>query len=200
MYLNYRQGSFFDTDYQSAGLMLSWFPFYELSFDVKCSSGFLAYDRHAFDLVSIDTTYQWMDTGEEQRDRFHEIALDLEIYKWGLLKLGFAYRWSRSNSYGYTYYCPDIHMRWAMGLPWEITLQVYGVLQWKRYEDALEPLLQIRPDSEYEENSFAVIDASRDIFRDCSLRFRMGWYRNESPFRSHYYQKRLVSCGATLRF
>ena len=199
-FLNYSQGTYFDTRYQNGGLLLEYTPFHELAVDIRWSMGTFTYDRNAFEYEFVDTAYQWMDRGEKQKDRFQEIAVYLEIYHWGLLRVGGSYQWNHSNSYGYSYDCPELHLMFAKELPWNMMLRFYGTLRWKRYRDELLPLLQIRPDAENEESSFLVADLCRDIFKDCSLRFRFGWYRNESPFRSYYYQKNLISFGLTQRF
>lgn len=199
-FLDYTQGTYFDTKHQSISLILTVAPIPEVTFDLQGTTGKLKYERHAFEYVWADTAYQWFDLGRRQKDHFHEISAQIEIYKWALCRIRCSYQKNVSNSYGYSHSCPELRMIIAKSLPWDLTLRFFWTLQWKQYVDSFQPLLQIRPDSENEESSFTIIDISKDFFKNSSLRFRLGWYRNESPFRDRYYEKNLLSLGFTQRF
>lgn len=199
-HLDYVRGTYFDTRYFGMGLSVAYMPRNGLKLDFDWSVGTSGYERNAFAFESQDTAYTWIDLGVWQEDRFHEIAFEVEVYRRWLLHVGFAYQRSISNSYGYSYECPRVWIMCAKTFPWDLTLTLYGTLQWKRYLDSIQPLLQIRPDAESEESNFAVVEISKDVFKTYSIRFRLAWYKNESFFRSTYYEKRLISIGLTKRF
>jgi len=198
--LDYRQGFYFDVRNQSGGFFIEYQVMPEITLDFRWTIGAFQYERHSFTYILLDTSYQWMDLGVQQNDQYQVISTQLEIYKWALMRIGFSCRWNDSNSYGYGYACPEIRIIMAKSFPWDLTLRFYWSHRWKKYTDTLEPLLQIRPDTENEESSFTVLDISKDIMAKSSFRIRLGWYRNESPFRDRYYTKNLFSIGFTQRF
>lgn len=199
-FLDYREGYYFDTRYQNGGVSVEYTPLPEVSLGIRWTMGVFRFDRHNYSFILVDSTYEWIDLGEQQKDHFHEISTQLEIYKWALVRLGFSYQKNESNGYGYGYSCPEIRLIVAKNLPWNLTLRFFWTFRWKRYSDTLQPLLQVRPDSESEESSFTVVDISKDLMKNCSIRIRGGWYRNESPFRGRYYKKNLLLIGFTQRF
>lgn len=199
-YLNYSAGDFFDTGFSNMGFTLTHRPFPEIAIDLTIRKGKLNFNRNAFQYSVVDSVVQWNDLGVEQSDEFTAIALRCQLYYWALWEIRFSYQNHTSNSYGYAYNLPEVEFIFAKGLPLKFILRFYGTLQWKNYSDDLEPLLQVRPDSEYEESSFVVLDLSRDISKKTSLALRVGWYNNESPFRDFYYRKTLTSIGLTKRF
>jgi hypothetical protein len=126
--------------------------------------------------------------------------LQAEWYGWALLRIGISYRRNVSNSYGYAYEVPTIHVLGARALPWKLTVRIFVSLQWKTYTDPLQPFLQIRPDTEIEENNTMVLDLSRDFGRGWEIVLRSAWYQNESPFRNLFYKKRVIGIGLSKRF
>jgi hypothetical protein len=200
-FLNYSRGLNYDYRYRGGGIRLGLALWSRLTWDLRWTLGSLRYDRYAFAYEKIDPqTYQWFDLGMTQKDDLQEISTTLEIYKWALIRIEFSYLKNSSNSYGYSYTGPKINVLAAKSLPWSLTLRFYWTLLLKNYTDSLQPLLQLRPDTENEENNFTLIDISKDLKQNLSLRFRMGWYQNESPFRDLYYEKNLISLGLTQRF
>jgi len=54
--------------------------------------------------------------------------------------------------------------------------------------------------TEKKESNFAVLDLSRDLTSFLTLMPRIAWHKNESPWASLYYQKRLINLGVEMRF
>ena len=129
-----------------------------------------------------------------------EFATGLEIYQWIFAGIQLSYQKIQSNNYGYAYTCPRLRCILAKSFKWDLTVRFYWSLYLKDYSDDLKPILQVFPDSENEENSFTVVDLSKDLRNQLSVHVRLGWYQNESPFRDLYYQKQLLSMGLTKRF
>ena len=199
--LDYVEGVNFDYDYRGGGVLLEMALMPRVTWEFQFVLGESRYERTAFGYEKTDDyTYQWIDRGRVQEDDLQEVSTTLEVYQWALVQFGYSYQWNLSNSYGYSYNQPQLNVLVAKTLPWGLAVRFYWVLQMKDYTDSLTPLLQIRPDTENEENSFTLVDLSKDLMQNLSLRFRLGWYKNESPFRDRYYKKNLISMGFTQRF
>lgn len=199
--LDYAEGSQFDYQYRNGGILLEFAFWPGVQWDLQLTLGALHYDRSAFDYEEMTfQTYQWFEKGIQQKDHLKEVSTTLEVYKWALIRIGFSYQKNTSNSYGYSYRCPKIKILAAKSFPWGLTLSLYWTLLLKQYTDSLQPILQLRPDTENEENSFILADLSKDLRNNLSLRFRLGRYKNESPFRDLYYEKNIISVGITQRF
>ncbi|HEX9934019.1 MAG TPA: hypothetical protein VGB38_02380, partial [bacterium] len=163
--------------------------------------GKVDYNRQAYGISSRSANFeQWTALGKSQKDPFGECSLQCEWTRWILLRVGLGYEVNRSNSYGYAYQRPKAHVLavkstasgWTFGFFWTSLV--------KRYSDSLRPILQIRPESENEENNVILADVAKTLDRGTSVKMQLGLYRNESPFRNLYYQKTLYSLGLTHSF
>ena len=190
---DYRQGSI--------GLCVERDLAARLTGKLQYSLGRLMYDRTALDYRLFGSgAYQWVSLGEEQEDSRQEVTASLEFYRKVLMSCDLSYTSNRSNGYGYGYDQFGCQFLVARTLPRDLTMRLYWAFLLKQYTDNLRPLLQFRPDTENEENSYALIDLSKDLKERISLRIRLGYYRNESPFRDLYYEKSVCSAGVTGRF
>ncbi len=198
--MDWLAGRYFDTTHQRIGLTLSLEVRPGFTVELRSSLGEGAYQRNAFTSVETDSTIDWMDLGVTQKDNLREVTVSMEWYGWALVQVNGMFQQIKSNSYGYAYTQPEFSATVVKPIPWKLSLALRAVIRWKRYTDSLRPLFQIRPDTENEESSYVVADLSRDISRTASCRIRLGWYRNESPFRNLFYEKQVVSLGLTQRF
>ena len=199
--LDYAEGNLYDYHYCYGGINIDLSVSSHIIWNVRFILGQSCYDRQAYEYEQVfDNTYQWFDLNQSQKDDIWEISSHIEIYKWALIQIQLSYQNNRSNSYGYSYHSPRIKVAAAKNLPWGLTIRLYWTLLMKRYTDSLQPHLQLRPDSENEENNFALIDLSKDIRENLSLRFRYGQYQNESRFQDRYYKKNIISLGFAHRF
>jgi len=199
-FLDYTGGTFFDTKHQQCGISLEHAFLPEISAYLQWSISRYLYERNAFEYAKRDSIYQWEDLGKRQSDYFQEISSCVEIYQGALIRILFSYQKNVSNSYGYSYSCPEMQIMIAKSFFWDMTVRLFWNHRWKKYRDSLYPLLQLRPDSENEESSFTLIDISKDFMKKCSITLRLGRHENESPFRDRYYKKSLVSLGFSQRF
>ncbi len=199
-WLNYKDGTVFDYEYMSGGLTFDFMISPKFIWDVQIEAGTMRFNRQVLSFESFDfQPYTWIYNNDQQKDNVQEISAGLELYQWVLIHGRIFYQTCRSNSYGYSYSMPGIMLIAAKALPWNMTLRLYWNLQLKRYTDSLQPILQMYPDSEHEENNYFLVDFSKDLSAKTSLRMRFGMYRNESPFRDRYYRKNLISLGFTQR-
>ena len=200
-HLDYADGSLFDFNRLNAGLRCNVSLSHRLNWKIQALIGRIDYQRQALDYQVLDVdTYQWIILDHRQRDRICEISSTLEFYYFALIRCIGAYQWISSNSYGYAHTRPKLQIIAAKTFPWSFTLRAYWTLNLKDYKDSLQPILQVSPDTETEENSFILVDVIKDLKDDFSMRLRIGKYRNESPFRDLYYKKTLISFGLSKRF
>lgn len=200
-FLDYADGVIYDYLHQGAGVRIECAVTRSFNWNISWTFGNLRFDREAQDYEPIDLfNFQWTNLDKKQKDHHQELSTSIELYYWILLRIQYAYERNMSNSYGFTYNRPKFNILAAKNLKWGFTLRFYWNMLLKKYSDSLQPILQIRPDTENEENSFLLVDLSKDITKNMSVRFRMGWYRNESPFRDLYYEKTLISGGLSHRF
>jgi hypothetical protein len=196
--MNYETGENYDYNYQGYGIQLTCFISYKIRLDLQWNTGTTKFLRDAFIFSPCDSL--WHNKGILQRDLTEKYAIHLEMLYWALMRIGFSFRKNNSNSYGHDYQIPKLNCMVVFYLPEEFSINLLGTKQWKHYQESLIPILQIRPDSENEENSHIVMDIAKDLTSKYTVRIRFGWYRNESPFRDQYYEKTVVSAGFSCEF
>lgn len=200
-WLDHDQGRYFDFQQIGVGLTLEQTFSEQLLGKLQFSLGESEFNRAAVAYEPLlPQEFPWLTLAEQQSDNRREIMAALEFYGWALLQCDVSYVTNRSNAYGYAYNLWKTRILLGKTLPWDLTLRLYWTALYKEYTEDLEPLLQVRPDTENEENSHTLVDLSRDLGAAYSLRIRLGWYRNESPFRDLYYEKTVISSGLTRRF
>jgi hypothetical protein len=199
--MNYEAGKNYDYNQSAYGINLTWFVSSRMKLNFQWTSGVSTFDRDAFgyQIVSPGDSL-WYNKNISQMDRIEAYSIDLEMLYWALVRIGFCWEKNDSNSYGYSSIVPEIHGLIVIDLPGTFYINLLGTRQWKKYQDSLFPILQIRPDSENEENSFIVTELSKDLGQKHTASIRFGWYRNESPFRNLYYEKTLISIGYAYAF
>lgn len=199
--LNDAQGSEFDYRQAGAGVSLERSLADRLSATVQYTVSSFRFSRTALDYRPADPEPgTWVDLGVAQEDTRQEVVTSLELFRGALLHWDLSYTAHQSNRYGDAYRAFRLQFLAAKPLPWRLTTRLYWTVLLKKYTDSLRPVLQVQPDSESEESSYVLTDLSRDLRPQTSLRIRLGYYRNESVFRDHYYEKVVSSAGITERF
>ncbi|MBN2356467.1 hypothetical protein JXO59_10160 [candidate division KSB1 bacterium] len=156
------------------------------------------FQRYAF--RGSDDSYSFWPTSYRQRDDCLALGLGAEaVWPTLLINLGYRYEMDESNSYGYSYHRHVVTLSFVKSLG-EFYIRGHSAIQVKRYHDNLLPFYPLQLDTEREESNFIVLDVSRDLCSFMGLVLRAAWYKNESPWASLYYEKRLVSLGAEFRF
>lgn len=169
-----------------------------LTGQVKSGYRLINFQRNAISPKSQGLYIDYLDF--RQQDDHYYFSIQGSIQKKALSN--FQYRYSRnlSNSYGFSYrqhratlslVCP-LHEKWL--------LRIYGGLQRKKYDEALNKIIQTELDTEREISNFFITDFSTDLTDKLSLLLRYSWYNNESPLPGRYYQKTILSCSFEYRF
>lgn len=191
-------GSDYDSESDGYGFFLSWLPFSGLSVDVQWSRLITHFDRFAYTRQTAPTFWQALDVS--QKDRSTQISCWIEFYHEALFRIGYSQKTNRSNSYGYAYHCPKLTFLISRQLTPKWTFTIYFNMQQKQYSDDLSPVFLIHPDTEREDNNYLMVTIDRDLSAKTSLQFKGGSTRNESPFRSRYYNKTFFHVGIITRF
>ncbi len=196
--LDYAQSDYYDYSgplyYAQIGLPVA----RGLTLSPQVSLGRLHLNRQAY--RPTQDRRSWLPSTEKQNDRLGLYSLRADWLVEGiLLNLSYNFETYRSNSYGFDFDKHQFTFMFAKKLA-GILFRGYGTIQKKSYLDALLPFWLLELDTEKEESNFAVLDLSRDFTSFLTLMLRIAWYKNESPWASFYYQKRLINLGTEMRF
>ena len=196
--LDYAQSDYYDYSGPLYYAQIS-FPIVRgLSLSPQVSFGRLYMDRLAYRTTADRKS--WLPTQEKQDDRLRIYSLRADwMVKGILLNLSYNFETYRSNSYGFNFDRHQFTFMFAKQVV-GILLRGYGTIQKKSYLDDLLPFWLLELDTEKEESNFAVLDLSHDLTSFLTLMLRTAWYKNESPWASLYYQKRLINIGMEMRF
>ncbi|MCD6117867.1 hypothetical protein J7K93_12695 [bacterium] len=171
----------------------------KISYALEFSTCYRNFNRPAYGYKESDIG-TLAEKSYNQHDRTNTAAVSLRFYSWALVDLRATVDLNKSDSFGYSFYRPQISITSARVITDNLTITLKGVIRKKNYTDSISSLFQIRPETEEEENSFVVLDICRDIGESKSIRMRLGSYINESPFRERYYRKTVISVGFSFRF
>ncbi len=137
--------------------------------------------------------------GKLQRDTLRRVEVDFKFYKVLLISGGYAFLKNRSNSYGYSFNAHRLTVALGKTFPKEISLQLYGILQLKRYTEHIQGFPLVPIPRETEGNLF-VVKLSKDITDRCGIDAQYGLYRDESVRGDGFHTKSLYSCSLSLSF
>jgi hypothetical protein len=153
---------------------------------VGAGTGSFRFNRRAVRISSATPVVE----GFNQRDEFVRVALDAQYLRGIFVALGYAYLDNDSNSFGnsYAYHRVDVTTRLRIRNP-DLSLGLSLRLESRDYADDLSRFDVINFDSEREENNHVIVELSRPLREDLSVKVRTGWHRNESVFRDRFYER-----------
>lgn len=135
-------------------------------------------------------------TRPRQIDHMHQLGT---IVTWlGAVSVQGEYwfRYSDSNSYGFSYVSHQFGLQVLRRLPWQMLFQFYGQLELR---DFLEPAPNLTGggslDTGDADNNVFLLRLVKDMAPNYSLEARYGRYRNESITLNRYYSKNIISVG-----
>jgi len=192
--MGYNDSDLFNYKSRMDGVMLIWYGSPKFQTFIYYQTELMKFNRTAYGWDHPTPEGRFLPKDERQSNLLRDVSVGTEWMHWLLCRIEVHYQWQVSNSYGYDYQRPWIELIAVKSLPHEWTFRAYGKYQKKKYTDSLEPF-QISPLIEIEENTHVLCDLIKDISDRHSLRFRIGWYLNESPFRNLYYEKTRISIG-----
>jgi hypothetical protein len=195
--LNYRASTFYDFQGTELGLVLSKNISRHLALEANFSQNQLKYQRNIYK-ISLPNQLIYQD--EKQLDNLSLFSFQASYLSFLLVKLGYFYEVNKSNNFGFSYQKQYWVFNFSKKFFSDYLIQFYLTFQNKNYNDQFGPFFQMQLDTEQEENNFFIVDISRTFTSNTSIFLRYGYYKNESPFRSEYYQKQLITTGLEIRF
>ncbi|GEM_PF-1714539 len=195
--LNYRASTFYDFQGTELGLALSKNISRHLVLEASLSQNQLKYQRNIYKLGAPN---QLIYQNEQQLDNLSLFSFQASYLSFFLVKLGYFYEDNQSNNFGFSYQKHYWGFNTSKKFFSHYLIQFYLTFQNKKYKDQFGPFFQMQLDTEQEENNCFIIDISRSFTSNISIFLRYGYYKNESPFRSEFYQKQLITSGLEIRF
>lgn len=135
-----------------------------------------------------------------QQDDHYYCSIQGSVQKKVLSNLEYQFARNLSNSYGFSYREHRLTLSLVCLLHQRLLFRMYGGLQRKKYDEALNKFIETELDTEREISNFFITDFSTDLTDKLSLLLRYSYYNNESPVPGRYYQKTLLSCSIEYRF
>lgn len=194
-YLNYHRFNF-TTHHFSLSLAKRVAP--PLTCQIKSGYRLINFQRNAISPKSQELFIDYLDF--RQQDDHYYFSIQGSLQKKVLSNLVYQIARNLSNSYGFSYWEHRATLSMVWPLHQKVLLRIYGGLQRKKYDEALNKIIQTELDTEREISNFFIADFSTDLTDKLSLLLRYSWYNNESPVPGRYYQKTLLSCSLEYRF
>ncbi len=169
-----------------------------LTGQLKSGYRLINFQRNAISPKSQEIYIDYLDF--RQQDDHYYCSIQGSIQKKLLSNLEYQFARNFSNSYGFSYREHRLTLSLVCPLHQRLLLRMYGGLQRKKYDEALNKIIETELDTEREISNFFITDFSADLTEKLSLLFRYSWYNNESPVPGRYYQKTLLSCSFEYRF
>jgi hypothetical protein len=127
----------------------------------------------------------------EQSDLLRAATVGLQLYRGTLANLTYGYLWNRSNSFGYGYSAHRLDLLLVRHLARGVDLQVYLILQFRSYDDPVDPLPQAGAD-EYEQ-TMGVVKLSRQLTGRLGASLQYSFTRNGARRTGDFYRKHVTS-------
>ncbi len=156
------------------------------------------YQRYALSPESVSIYPIALDF--RQQDNYYYVSFQGSMQRKVLSNLEYQFSRNSSNSYGFSYREHRLILSLVYPLHQRLLLRIYGGLQRKKYDEALNKIIVTEYDTEREISNFFITDFSTELADKLSLLFRYSWYYNESPIPGRYYQKMLTSVSLEYRF
>lgn len=153
-----------------------------------------------FQRNAISPLSQEFDVNFQQQDDHYYLSAQASVQKKILSNLEYQFARNLSNSYGFSYREHRLTLSLVCPLHQRLLFRMYGGLQRKKYDEALNRIIETELDTEREISNFFFTDFSTDLTDNLSLLLRYSYYNNESPVPGRYYQKTLLSCSFEYRF
>jgi hypothetical protein len=169
-----------------------------LTGQLKSGYRLINFQRKAISPKSQEIYVDYLDF--RQQDDHYYFSIQGSLQKMVLSNLEYHFSRNSSNSYGFSYREHRITLSLVCPLHQRLLLRIYGGLQRKKYDEALNKIIVTEFDTEREISNFFITDFSTDVSDKLSLLLRYSWYNNESPVPGRYYQKTLLSCSFEYRF
>lgn len=170
------------------------------TFSVQLKSGYRIIDFQRYALSHDSQLNDIRYLNYRQNDDNTYFSIQGSFQKKVLSSLTYQYQRNSSNSYGFSFQEHRVTLSLISPISKTFFVRLYGGVERKRYDEALNKIIVTEFDSEREISNFLIVDFSADISSYMSLLFRWSWYNNESPVPGRYYAKSLASISLEYRF
>jgi len=138
---------------------------------------------------------------QERVDNLREFCIGLQWVERVLINPNYAFQRSKSNSPEYSFHAHQLSILTASPLCWEVTMQLYGHLQLRKFDAQKTPPFH-PPDEDNTEQARNIIifSLTRDIFKNCSLEARYLLSQADLPSSSMKYTKQSFSFTMSYSF
>jgi hypothetical protein len=127
-----------------------------------------------------------------QRDEYRRVGFDAEYLRGFYVGLGYTLLDNDSNSFGNSYRYHRVEASFGDRLSESLSVRLLLKAETRRYDDDLSGFDVINFDSEREDNNAVVGEVGQSLLPGLTLKFRIGWHRNESILRDRQYDKWLA--------
>jgi len=196
--LDYRRSSYFDFNGYEYGLTVNKNLSRQFSVEFGLVFNKLTFDRQAIDRPLAENFILVLE--ENQLDKIQRYFIKLQYVRRIYASIGYFAEQDVSNSYGFSFQNQWIMLSLSKKLSPEILLRLYAMMQKKKYRETYGSFIPLELDSEREDSNFIICDLSRTLLENLSMFLRLALFHNESPYRSQYYQKHVVTLGLDYRF
>lgn len=157
----------------------------------------LDYDRPALALYSADSV---VELTEKQSDLLREVSANAQVYRGALIHLSYGLLDNLSNSFGYGFRAHRFQVLVTRHIAWEIDGQVYLNLQFRKYDDPLNPLPGAESEADEYEQTMGIFKLSRQFMGRYGVALQYGFHRNGARRSGAFYRKHVftVSLDASL--
>jgi len=157
--------------------------------------------HHGFSSIQIEKETDLPIYGPDRDDSYRHAHIGLQFMGGGLYRLEYGYRSRQSNSIDAESRRHEIRWLASTRLPWNVSLQLYGMLEHTSYVNIAElDRYFIQRSGELEANpddNLVAVRLARPVARGWSVEARSAWYRNESLVVREYYRKQVWTVGIT---
>ncbi len=196
--LDYWSSSVFDfSGYEIGSTLLKRFSRRFVA-ELGASQTHRVYQRSAYDRPLSDYFVLILD--ERQQDAIRKYWCQLQYMGQIYASIHYFYESNASNSYGFSYQNQAMTLSLSRKLSGRMLLRIHAMLQKKKYQETWSAIVPVELDTEKEDSNFLILDLSRSLTERYSAFLRLAIYRNESPYRSLYYRKQLITGGLEYTF
>ncbi|MCK4416631.1 MAG: hypothetical protein KAV99_00500 [Candidatus Latescibacteria bacterium] len=143
---------------------------------------------------------EWQPREEPQRDSLLQTGFNFKFYRLFLMNGSYSFLTSSSNSCGYSFSAHRFTLLLGKMLTNQISLQLYGIFQLKRYTDNIPEIPLVFVPHKELEGTVLVAKLSGDITDRYAIDVKYALHRDESVQRDRFHTKSLYSSSLSLTF
>jgi len=198
--LNYAVNDYYDYTGLETGIALTKNFSRKLSLELGWRHLCLEFNRTAQQGVQPFPERHFFSFAQNQADKIQKYSLQFLYAGQWFCSLSYLYEYNQSNSSGFSYRNHWLIASLSKKISASLLLRFYAMLQQKNYTEPFYTNVPLELDTEKIDSNFFIVDLSRTLTGGAAVFMRYAWYKNESLYRSIYYQKNLLTTGLEYRF